>query len=154
MKINWKEVAKSPGYLSLKKTIADEWNRCNGYSRAGDSRYKPLFRWVIARATHYAHYYNEPLQDVLNEWEELRTYSFLNYYSEQNFPKQIRDRRKFIPKGIKGIIKFYRTDDWYKNDVIGQRVRIKTEIERHRKGMAKLNKERPRWSMARKKRGY
>ena len=152
MKIDWKIVAQSPGYESLKKTIADEWNQRNKYGRKGDNRYKPKFKWVIARAQHYAYHLNKPLQDILNEWEEKRTYNFLNYYQEQKFPRLHNNTS--IPNGLKGIIKFYRTDGWYKKDIIGQRIRIKSQIEHHRKILAKLNKDKPRWSMTKKKRGY
>lgn len=83
MKIDWKVVASSPGYKSLKASYVRDLTRGN----RSKQELLRKFRWVIDRAKHYAHHKGTFLQDVLNHWESKRDYWWLNYYQESNQPK-------------------------------------------------------------------
>ena len=103
MKIDWKEVAKSPGYLSMKAAVADEAKRVAKWGRKPDERYAESFRFAISRGTHYAIKRGVTLDVILNQWEEKRSYCFLNYYSNHNFPKL--SRKVLKPHSISKILK-------------------------------------------------
>lgn len=97
-KIDWKKVSQSEGYKSLKAAYEHDVQRNNkdmlrGFNpmRNKDEFYRK-FKWVIARALHYANYWNqgnltEALIHVLNAWELRRSYWWLNYYQNCNQPK-------------------------------------------------------------------
>lgn len=83
MKIDWKTVSKSPGYVSLKHAyITDVVNTCG---RPKQKLYKH-FLWVIGRAKHYANNTGEPIDSILNDWESKRKYCWLNYYQNCRQP--------------------------------------------------------------------
>ena len=88
--INWKHVAKSPGYKSLKAAyIRDVKNSTESKRRSMRDKAEFLrkFQWVIARATHYAYKHNVRIEVILNEWEAARNYWWLNYYQDCMQPK-------------------------------------------------------------------
>ena len=98
--INWKQVARSPGYISLKRAYMHDVKKDGDTKvRLGRSPMRSKetlyakFQWVIKRAQHYAHATGEPIEKVLNRWEAGRDYWWLNYYQEARQPK--------IPKGPK-----------------------------------------------------
>ena len=116
MKIDWKAVAASPGYKSMKATVAEEAQQSARRKRVPDIRYQQVFEFAINRAKHYSHVTGISIENVLNAWEEQRTYCFLNYYSNSSnskLPKQHSNMRK--PQGIRGLIKYYKTCSFYKN---------------------------------------
>ena len=86
MKIDWKELSKSEGYKSLKKSYirsvsdigGDRWHKESALDK---------FNWSISRAKHYSHVLGISLADILYAWESERTYSFQGYYQEYNVPK-------------------------------------------------------------------
>lgn len=145
MKINWKQVAQSPGYKSLKaayiKDVKESASRKN--PMRGKAEYLELFNWVINRAKYYAHHTGMSIEDVLLGWESKRNYWWLNYYQEGNQPKLRSDAIK--PKGIRGLRKSYKEmAGWYNP---GRLRKVLQELS-----IKKSKKEKPRWSMARKKR--
>ena len=83
MKIDWKSLCKTPGYMSLKEAMTEDIRK--NWRSKKESYFK--FTWVIARAKHYAHCLNKPIEDVLNAWETGRNYWWLNYYQDCNQPK-------------------------------------------------------------------
>lgn len=89
MKINWKEVAQTEGYISLKKQYARAVHDAG--SRRNPMRDKAEllkhFNWIIGRAEHYAHKQGKGIEVILAEWESHRTYCWLNYYQECRQPK-------------------------------------------------------------------
>ena len=49
--------------------------------------YCEKFKWVIDRAKHYAEKTGLSVKEVLESWEEHRSYWFLNYYQDCNQPE-------------------------------------------------------------------
>lgn len=82
MKIDWKYVATTPGYKSLKAAyIKDARNAAKQeHPMRKKEVFLELFNWVICRAKHYAHKLDVPIDHILNKWEKDRTYWWLNYY--------------------------------------------------------------------------
>ena len=113
MKIDWKAVAASPGYKSMKATVAEEAQQSARRKRVPDIRYQQVFEFAINRAKHYSHVTGISIENILNAWEEQRTYSFLNYYDTYRKPKQ--HSHICEPQGIRGRIKYYKTCSFYKN---------------------------------------
>lgn len=89
MKIDWKTLAKSPGYRSLKAAYERDAQKAGKYDsplRKKAELYRH-FQWVINRAKHYAERKNQSIEQVLNTWERGRTYWWLSYYQDGNMPK-------------------------------------------------------------------
>jgi hypothetical protein len=93
--INWKHVATTPGYKSLKaayiKDVQEaEWYRIKFKQKPMREKAEFLkkFKWVIGRAMHYAHTYNRPIEDILWSWESDRKGWWLNYYQDCRQPKK------------------------------------------------------------------
>ena len=64
-KIDWKKVAASPGYKSLKAAYVKDVQQAHTYTKRfnrNPMRDKAVFlckfKWVIGRAVYYAHRYN------------------------------------------------------------------------------------------------
>jgi hypothetical protein len=149
--INWKQVAASPGYKSLKAAYVRDVQKSGTYrSRFGTKplrekeEFLKLFNWVIARAKHYAHHLQCPIEDVLNKWEEGRgNHWWLNYYQNCHQPKFHGDKLKYP-------------------GVVSERKRLKQQsLSRRYKRLAILRAlqsarpkrtKKPRWSVDRKKR--
>ncbi len=49
--------------------------------------YCDKFRWVIDRARNYSEKLNIPVEEIIQSWEEDRSYWYLNYYQECNQPE-------------------------------------------------------------------
>jgi hypothetical protein len=95
MKINWKHLATTPGYKSLKAAYIKDVQHAERYrSRFGrkpmreKEEFLQKFKWVIGRATHYAHRTNRSVEDVLWSWESDRDHWWLNYYQDCRQPKK------------------------------------------------------------------
>ena len=90
MKIDWKYIATTPGYKSLKAAYIKDVMGNQRYERPMRNKAEFLrhFKWVIGRALHYAHIFGLPLDFILDSWEDNRTYWWLNYYQESRQPKQ------------------------------------------------------------------
>lgn len=117
MKIDWKYVASTDGYKSLKVCyIHDIKNSWRSKKESLEN-----FQWVISRAKHFAHHNGKSIEQILDEWEEKRTCWWLGFYKPSVQPK-------FHSNSLKPCKKY-------------------RQIE-------KLTKIKPRWSTARKKRGY
>lgn len=121
MPIDWKHLATTTGYKSLKAAyIRDvQGSRRQKHPLRRKAEFLRKFQWVISRAKHYAYHTGESIESILNSWEEKRNYWWLNYYQECNQPK------------------FH-----------------SYSIETKRANKDKSKKEKTRWPMARKKRGY
>ena len=89
MKIDWKAVAQSPGYRSLKAAYTHDTQKAGQHTRPmrDKAEFYSKFQWVIGRAKHYAERQGRSLEDVLNDWEAKRNYWWLNYYQEGQQPK-------------------------------------------------------------------
>jgi hypothetical protein len=87
LKIDWKEVSKSPGYRSLKQAYvndvqkANQWSFKYGHRPMRDKKeFRGYFKRAMALAMKYSHKWGMDLQIVLNYWEEKRNYWWLNFY--------------------------------------------------------------------------
>ena len=105
IKIDFKSLSNSKGYKRLKQDVIDTILRdtrdkrkdkicfsvtgCN--KKSGNCvcfhRYCNTFKWAIDRAKHYALFFNMKVEEVLDAWEDDRSYWFMNFYQDCNFPK-------------------------------------------------------------------
>lgn len=148
MDIDWKVVAQSPGYKSLKAAyIFDVHSRRHMYARDKEERYKK-FQWVIGRAQHYADHTSLRLEEVLNQWEHKRDYWWVNFYQECNQPKLASGK----PRNVKPIKPetYLKRDHWVRD---GGEERFK-RLKKHRQREARLAREKlgkkARWPAERK----
>jgi len=126
MKIDWKRLARTDGYKSLKACYINDMRKvskepCPRWDRGRKMRNKKVFlekfNWVISRAKHYAHHTGKTIEKVLNEWESGDRYWWLNRYQDARQPKIHSDSLK-------------------------------------KKSIQESKKIKPRWDSGRKKRGY
>ncbi len=159
MKVNWKHVCKTPGYMSLKAAYIssvqhDNARRHKRFGRTGNGQkrgYAATFRWAIARATHYAEHFGLTLDTVLNDWEDKRTCSWNNYYQDCRQPRLVtKGTRK--KAGLKGTIKYIKGNlpsrTAYEKAFLTER--IKYAIEAHLKQSARRTGAKARWPARRK----
>lgn len=144
--INWKHLATTPGYISLKKAYASYVVNKRSWQSKGELYRK--FQWVIGRAKHYAHHTGKSIEEILNEWEEKRTYCWVNYYQNGCQPKFHSKAKKLM--GVKGIRKSTKRSPFYNTEDSKHRVNDFIQTE-HRKNSTK---KKLRWTSERKKRGY
>lgn len=142
MKINWKKVCQSKGYNSLKAAyihdVQKEWR--------SKAELLKKFYWVIGRAKHYAHHTGKDIDSVLGEWENERTYWWLNYYQDCNQPKIHTNSVKSY--GIKGLRKYYKTS-WH-DSAQQLKNRICSFIQQQQEKAS--TKQKKRWSSEHKQR--
>ena len=109
MKIDWKGLSKTKGYISLKKAYINDIR--GSYGLYDNQKNKSIalkkFIWVICRAKHYSVRTDKALEQVLTEWEENRSYNWNNYYQDCNQPKLNSKSTK--PRGIKGLKLYYKS---------------------------------------------
>lgn len=139
MKIDWKHVSKTPGYISLKKAVV-EAHTCGRSFTKKAGHYK-TFNWIISRAKHYAYHLNKTLEEVLNEWEAKRNYSYENYYQQSKFPKLNPSPlvRPLSPKN------YYKTNSWYR-DPVKRKAANFASIVRKQKHKSKRQGRTARWT--------
>lgn len=97
MKIDFKKLSKHPGYQSLKKAVISDCmkgSKCFNLSGCNNKKdrlcsHRPCekFKWVIDRAKHYANKTGLDVGDIIDVWEENRSYWYQNYYQDSNQPK-------------------------------------------------------------------
>jgi len=149
MCIDWKQLAQSAGYKSLKATYikaAQSAGKRKNPMRKKDELLKH-FNWVICRVKHYAYYTGKSAEEILNDWEVKRTYCWLNYYQDCAQPKFHSNSKKQI--GIKGLRKHYKKDSWYRNDPAARAARVCSAISDIQ--MRRSTKTKSRWGSLRKK---
>ena len=140
MKIDWKHLAKTKGYQSLKAAYSyDVQNR----SRTKKELLRH-FNWVICRAKHYAYYQGRTLEEVLCEWEAKRDYWWLNFYQECNQPKLVRALK---PQNIKGLRNFMKEHYNFEN-TIDRKHRVNSEIQLRQRQTS--TKKKRRWTTSEK----
>lgn len=153
MQIDWKHLATTVGYKSLKATYIKAVQGAARQKRPMrlKAEYLRRFQWVINRAIHYAYHTGKSIELILNEWEEKRTYyCWLNFYQDYHQPKFHSNSCK--PQGIRGTRKYYRNDSWYANKPA--RLRDRMRSFRAYENSNKPEKPKPRWTTARRNRGY
>ena len=146
MKVDWKHLATTPGYLSLKDALIQNAMGVRRHNRPTDlAADRKKFYWVIGRAQHYAYHKGKSIEFFLNEWEEKRDYTWHNFYQDSNQPLLHTYSRK--ESGINGIRKYYKK--WSKHSNTSVKSRMCDVIaDRNKKSSVKVK---PRWSMAKKR---
>ena len=144
MKIDWKHLATTEGYKSLKNDVIRDIKSKRTFNSKENLWNR--FHWIINRAKHYAHETGLTIENILNQWEAKRNYWWVNYYQESNFQKLTRTST-VKKQGLTGLIKYYKTDRWYINDPKHIRNRILSAKQEHAK---KLRTKKPKWSAKRK----
>ena len=85
MKIDWKHLATTEGYKSLKNDVIRDIKSKRTFNSKENLWNR--FHWIINRAKHYAHETGLTIENILNQWEAKRNYWWVNYYQESNFQK-------------------------------------------------------------------
>lgn len=159
MKINWKHLATTSGYKSLKQAMIndiqeniDNAKRSGGKSFRSKKEFRKHFYWVISRAKHYAEHHNKPIEKVLNEWENNRNYWWLNYYQSVNQPLLHNAPNMAKPRLITQIMQWVYSP-WRKGlkQKATQRI-IHQEKYRHAVNLRENAGKKARWSNERKRR--
>ena len=152
MKIDWKYVANTKGYKSLKAAYiqdvqkAREHERKFGRAMRDKAEFLKLFNWVIARATHYAHHENSTIDVVLDRWESKRTCWWLGFYGESKYQPKYTSG-SLCPKGINGIRQYYKNDG-FRRCPINRKARVFSYIMLEQKNSS--TKSPKRWTAKRK----
>lgn len=73
----------------LKGKARDSWSGETGEKRAED-----LEKYLRAKLEEYSNALDIPQEEILNAWEQDRTYSAINYYQEANQPSIKSDKVK------------------------------------------------------------
>jgi hypothetical protein len=147
MKIDWKVVSQSAGYISIKKAYAAQLssaNRSNQKWKHDKSwnleEAKKRFAWIIARAVHYAYHKQTTVDVILNQWEEKRTYSWGSYYGDQTFPKLDKNSEHVAQRSAKS---------WalkeYPNDPVKRKERYFSYLLREARDKRKRKGSKARW---------
>lgn len=87
MTINWKAIAQSPGYKSLKaRYITDvqkanrDWQRFGRKPMRDKAEFRKQFKRIIDRAINHSLYTGEPIESILERWETEQGYCWwMNY---------------------------------------------------------------------------
>jgi len=117
MKIDWKYVASTPGYIKFKKAYikdVQEINRTvqrNGRPMREKPKFYRHFKSLISRACHIANTNNEPIDEVLNRWAKSCDYWWLNFHGT---PK--KNSNSLLPWGKNQIVKYYGKQRNYNNN--------------------------------------
>lgn len=69
------------GYKKLLAAVEQDEERSKGFHD-----YRGKLDWIVARANHYAEKTGIAVVEILDKWESLRTYWYMNYYQDSNQP--------------------------------------------------------------------
>lgn len=157
MKIDWKIVCQSAGYKSLKAAYQKTLQNLQRYSSDKHTWYverekkeaKDKFQWVIARATHYAHYLNTTIDAILDNWEDKRNYNWQNYYQDCRQPKLNKSEHVKPQKPIKYYRNEVKTARNTFNRILARKRVFRTILEEQKKNSKRKDKT-ARWSKNKK----
>jgi hypothetical protein len=148
MKIDWKHLCTTPGYISLKKAVVENITRRH---RNKTETYQ-MFYTTINRAKHYAYHLNKSLEQVLNEWEEKRLGAKHHEWVIQFYPGHYSDRHR-LPKLTKAPnvksqnpLNYYKKDRWYKNDPVRKKAALLRHIMETQQRQSKRKGKKARWT--------
>lgn len=83
--MNWKHIAQSEGYRSLKASYIKDVQTSRSRSKHELLKH---FNWVINRAKHYAYHKQIPIEQILLVWEHERGSNWwLSYYQNSQQSK-------------------------------------------------------------------
>lgn len=163
MKIDWKHVASTEGYKSLKAQMhTDVANidlmrqrsrskNLDHYPMREKKKFQDLFNWVICRAKHYAHHYDRPIEDILTEWEKNRDYWWVGYYNDRNMPRFRTANNNVRPQGYRGYVKSIKKAYSHRLLSPTERARVVRELSlSYRRHQMMSERRKTRWSKERK----
>lgn len=150
MKIDWKHLATTTGYKSLKAAYIHDVEEAVKQKRPlrEKEEFLRLFRWVIGRAKHYSYRTGISIESILNEWEEDRGYWWLNFYQPGKQPKL--HSKSIKPMGINGIRAYYKKNSLGCDDSQAVKNRVSSFIQHEQREAS--TKKKGRWSSDRKNR--
>jgi hypothetical protein len=141
MKINWKQLARSKGYRLFKKSFMEYKLRTRCHKDSADKTFKKIIGLAQSSTFKFCKYpdlYTYHISQLLQEWEDKRSYCWLNYYSSSKFNKphsnSVKDRN---------IIKYYKS---LKNNVRYKNKSITDAQQKLRKNLGK----KARWTKQQK----
>ena len=76
------KLKKCKGYQILLQAVEQDIAR-----NPKNTEYAEKLNWVIDRVLHYAEKLNLSASELLDKWEEKRSYWYMNYYQDCNMPK-------------------------------------------------------------------
>lgn len=142
-KIDWKHLATTEGYISLKKAYIHDVQHSRSRSKA---EYYRKFRAIICKAQALAVYENRPLHEVLTEWESNRHMWWFGCYNGTTRFQKPRTKNSLKPYGIASFRKSLKRWHSSKQEI---KHRVCAEIQRtHEKTCTKLK---PRWTAKQKR---
>ena len=155
MKVDWKEFAASEGYKKLKAAYiydARDASKTKFPMRKKAELYK-TFQHAITMAIREAHIRGVSPSQILNAWEQKRTFWYLNYYNKSNIVSNTRNTdypitfvRKLKYSNKPNKIRGYQYAE-LKNKLIKLREN-KKEIAQHQR---RLKGKKPKWHALKKK---
>jgi hypothetical protein len=77
-----KVIEECEGYKKLLASVENDEAKSPNFHD-----YRKKFDWIISRAKHYAEKTGLDAADLLDEWEKLRNYWYMNYYQDANLPE-------------------------------------------------------------------
>jgi hypothetical protein len=150
MKIDWKYVATTRGYKSLKAAYITTVQ--NGRNFKNKKELLNDFNKIISRAKYHANLYDITIDKVLDAWEDKRDYNWRSFYSDHNnklFKKILNI--KLHPQGVKGYKKYLKR--WAMHNKSNIKKHICEYIQRkHKNNLSEKRKKKPRWTTEYKKR--
>ena len=93
------ELKKCKGYQTLSQAVEKDIAR-----NPKDTEYAEKLNWVIDRVLHYAEKLNLSASELLDKWEEKRSYWYMNYYQDCNMPK-IEEGKVFVFDTVDNFLK-------------------------------------------------
>lgn len=122
MKIDWKHLATTEGYKSLKAAYVHDVEEAAKQTHPMRKKavFLKLFNWVISRAKHYSHHTGKPIDEILDGWEKGRKYWWLNYYQSSKQPKFHSGSKKSM--GVKGVKKDIKKSGFSSKEYLRKRV--------------------------------
>jgi len=149
MKINWKYVAQTKGYKSLKLAYIKDARRPH-YCLRKKEELLITFNWIICRAKYHAQYENVSIDTILDRWETERKLWWLSHYTKYAARTKKHTSSVLYSIGIKGKIKRNNSSIYYKNDPIARKHSNCAIIVHKQKQNS--TKKKPRWLVKRKNR--
>ena len=150
MKIDWKVVARSKGYKSLKAAMIRDIQSASKEIQRGHrpmrdkAEFHKHFNWVIARAVHYAHHTKTTLDVVLNNWEAQRSMCWwYGYYQDSQMRKLNRKNPHVAPMKMST---YYKCNRRYGPRSKDKREATFREIMRVQKRNSLRKDKKARWS--------
>jgi len=149
MKIDWKHLATTEGYKSLKAAYVKDVQEASTqkHPMRDKKEFLKRFNWVINRAKHHAHVKGLSISTILDFWEKSRGYSWwFGYYQNGQHPRLHKEKLK--PMGINGFRKSCKIAWYCTNKDVKNRVNDFIQHE-HKENSTKKKK---RWTMGYKRR--